>query len=546
MRNSLFVCVLFFLISSCDNKIKVDAVYFNGHVFTVDSVFSIMEAFAIKDGKFIAIGTSQEILAKYDSKNLIDLKQRQVYPGFIDAHCHFMGYANDLYKCQLVGTKSFNEVLQKIIQYDRSKNPSFIYGRGWDQNDWEIKEFPKNGELNAEFPNKPVFLKRIDGHAVLVNAAFLNLADSILKFYKNSAFIETKNGLPTGILFDNAMDAVEKLIPALSNIEIISEVTKAQSDCIKLGLTSLGDAGLMPTQIELIDSLQKTGLLKLRIYGMVSATEENLEYLENKGKIKTPYLNVQSLKAYADGALGSRGARLKTDYSDKPHHCGSMNISADQLSKYALWAYQHNFQMNTHAIGDSGNAFVLKVYSEILKEKNDLRWRIEHAQVIDLMDINDFNTYSIIPSVQPTHATSDMPWAIQRLGASRMFGAYAYQSLLKQNGWLPLGTDFPVEYLNPEYTFFAAVGRRDEHEKPDSGFQKEESLLREQALRGMTIWAAKAAFEEQEKGSIETGKYADFLIFDEDFMKDELRKLRNATPQMTIINGEIVYRKDKN
>ncbi len=534
---------IFATIVSCNFKPKADAIYYNGKVVTVDESFSIAEAFAVKNGKFIAIGSSSELLEKYQTAKKIDLQQHYVYPGFIDAHCHFLGYAGDLYKCQLVGTDSYEKVMERVAVYDSKEHPVIIYGRGWDQNDWVKKEFPTNERLSKFFSYKPVFLKRIDGHAALVNAKFWELAQSALLPFQNTEYIEMKDGKPTGIIFDKAMEAAEKLIPELATELLIRELMVAQEECFKLGITSLSDAGLNPKQISFIDSLQKAKALKLRIYAMVSATPDNLNYFESKGKIKTPYLNVQSLKVYADGALGSRGAKLKEDYSDKINHSGSMNISLEELEKYAAWAIKNDFQLNTHAIGDSANAFILNVYAKYLKSKNDLRWRIEHAQVVDAHDIHHFGSYSIIPSVQPTHATSDMYWAKDRLGEERMQRAYAYKSLLNENGWMPLGTDFPVEYLNPQYTFYAAVGRRDGENLPKDGFQFNEALTREEALRGITIWAAKGNFEEKEKGSIEKGKYADFIIEEVDYLKDDLLKIRNSTPLNTFINGVEVYQK---
>ena len=254
-------------------------------------------------------------------------------------------------------------------------------------------------------------------------------------------------------------------------------------------------------------------------------------------------MHVNSLKVYVDGALGSRGAMLKKDYADKKNHHGALNSTVEELERFASWAYDHRLQLNSHAIGDSGNALVLHIYSKVLKEKNDRRWRVEHAQVVDVKDRHLFGDFSIIPSVQPTHATSDMYWAEKRLGKNRMTGAYAYKSLLKENGWLPLGTDFPVEHLNPQYTFYAAVTRQDGDEFPAGGFIPQETLSREEALRGITIWAAKSNFEEDTKGSIEPGKYADFLIYTEDFMKDDMLKIRNSKPERVFVNGEVVFSK---
>ncbi len=524
-------------------KLRADRIFYNARVVCVDSAWSVQEAFAVKDGKFLDVGSTKYILETYDAAEKTDLQQHFVYPGFIDAHCHFWGYAGDLYKCQLVGTRSFEEVLEKVNAYASESKSGFIYGRGWDQNDWDVKEFPDNKKLNAMFPETPVFLKRIDGHAVLVNEAFFRLAAEELKPYMHSEFVELKNGVPTGILFDIAMDAAESKIPALSADEMTRELLQAQRDCYRLGLTSVADAGLSPQNIQMLDSLQKKGTLSMRIYAMVSATDENLKYLEKKGPYKTPYLSVRSIKIYADGALGSRGALLKQPYSDQPMHRGSFNTTPEVMQRYAQWAGQHQFQVNTHAIGDSGNAMVLKIYADVLKGKNDLRWRIEHAQVVDPADWHFFGDFSIIPSVQPTHATSDMYWAEKRLGAERMPGAYAYESLRKQNGWLPLGTDFPVEYLNPQYTFYAAVSRQDAAGFPVNGFNKPEALSRMDALKGMTIWAAKGQFEENEKGSIEKGKWADFVVYDLDLIHDDLLKIRNSTPAETYSAGKQVYKK---
>lgn len=540
MKSYLAILTAVIFLSACNFKPKADTLFYNGKVVTMNAQMQITEAFAVKDGKILETGSTKDLMEKYASKEKIDLLQKYVYPGFIDAHCHFMGYAGDLYKCQLRGTITFEKVLERVAIYNQRVNPSFIYGRGWDQNEWPKKEFPTNERLNTFFGDKPVFLKRIDGHAALVNQKFLDMAAEVLKPFENTPYIITKNGVPTGLILDKAMEAAEKLIPELPASQMVAEVMKAQEECFKLGITSLCDAGLSPKQIMFIDSLQKAGQLKMRIYAMVSASKENLEFFNSKGKIKTPYLDVRSLKVYADGALGSRGARLKKEYSDQPGNFGTMLIAPTELEEYAAWAIQHEFQLNTHAIGDSANAFILSVYANYLKGKNDLRWRIEHAQIVDPADFHYFGDYSIVPSVQPTHATSDMGWAKSRLGESRMPGAYAYRSLMKQNNWIPLGTDFPVEYLNPQYTFFAAVSRKDGMNRPKEGFNMTEGISREDALKGITIWAATANFEEAEKGSLEAGKYADFVIYDQNFLTDDLIQIRNSFPFKTFVSGQEV------
>lgn len=276
---------------------------------------------------------------------------------------------------------------------------------------------------------------------------------------------------------------------------------------------------------------------------MLSDEKTNYDYAAKNGMIKTDRLNVRSFKVYGDGALGSRGACLLQPYNDKPGHYGFLLSSPAHFDSVAKWISDNRWQMCTHAIGDSGNRTILNTYARYLEGKNDLRWRIEHAQVVNQNDFNLFGNYSIIPSIQPTHATSDMYWAGDRLGAERVKGAYAYKQLLQQNGWLPLGTDFPVEDISTFKTFYAAVVRKDAKGWPAGGYQVENALSREEALRGMTIWAAKSNFEENEKGSLEKGKFADFVILDADIMKEAPEKLLSAKVLKTFLNGEKVYEK---
>jgi len=319
----------------------------------------------------------------------------------------------------------------------------------------------------------------------------------------------------------------------------------AQQNCFAAGLTTVDDCGLDYDVILFIDSLQKAGDLAMRVYAMLSDNKKNFDFIAAKGKIKTERLNVRSFKVYADGALGSRGACLLQPYSDKPGWSGFLLSPATHFDSVAAVIYKMGFQMCTHAIGDSGNRVILQTYARQLKGKNDLRWRIEHAQVINQNDFNLFGENNIIPSVQPTHATSDMYWAAGRLGPERIKGAYAYNDLLKQNGWLPLGTDFPVEDISPFKTFYAAVVRKDAKGFPAAGFQPENALSRQDALRGMTIWAAKANFEETEKGSIEKGKLADFIILDQDLTKTAPERILGTRVISTFINGQKVYSNNK-
>jgi predicted amidohydrolase YtcJ len=357
----------------------------------------------------------------------------------------------------------------------------------------------------------------------------------------NGGDIFLKYGKPTGILIDNAIELVSQRIPEPDKEQIAHALLSAQKKCFAAGLTGVYDAGLEKQVIDVIDSLDKSGDLQIRIYAMLSPTRENFEAYLNKGIYKTDRLNVRSVKLYADGALGSRGAKLLKDYTDDPGNNGLLLRTPQSFREIIAMAYEKGFQVNTHAIGDSANRLVLTLYGEVLKGKNDRRWRIEHAQVVAPEDFELFGKYSIVPSVQPTHATSDMYWAGERLGPERLKTAYAYKRLLKQSGWLPLGTDFPVENINPLYTFYAAVARKDLKGWPENGFQTENALTRKEALYGMTVWAARSGFEENEKGSLEPGKFADFVVLDKDIMEIPENEIPATGVLKTYIGGVEVF-----
>lgn len=509
----------------------------------VDHAFTVATTMVLKNGKIVAIGSEDQIDAlNLKADTIVDLKGQFVYPGLIDAHCHFYGLGQQLQRVDLVGTKSYQEVLDKVIAFQEANNKTFIIGRGWDQNDWDIKEYPTNAELTALFPDTPVALTRVDGHAMIANEAALKLA----KIDENTIFmggdIEQKDGKLTGILVDNPMELVENVFPSATVEEDIKSLLDAQKINFSYGLTTVDDAGLNRSTIELIDSLQQAGTLKMKVYAMISNNKENLDYyLDKKGVVKTDRLNVRSVKFYADGALGSRGAAMKESYSDKENHFGALLSTVEDFRKTAKRIAKTDFQMNTHAIGDSANVVVLKTYRELLNDMPDRRWRVEHAQIISPADFEYFDKDRILPSVQPSHATSDMYWAEDRVGAERIKGAYAYKKLLKQSGMVALGTDYPVEQVNPFLTFYAAVARQDTTGFPEGGFNNEEALSREEALRGMTIWAAYSNFEEAEKGSLEKGKSADFIIMQDDLMSMPIQNIPNAKVIATFINGEKVY-----
>jgi hypothetical protein len=538
MKRLLYFFVLTFIFSCQKEKQHVDTIVVNANVYTVNSNFDKAEAFAIKGGKFLQISTSKDIQNTFEADTIIDAKGQTVLPGFIDSHCHMYGLGMNLQQVDLFGTTSFDDMMKRVLDFQNKRQTSFIIGRGWDQNDWENKTYPNKKLLDALFPDIPVALSRVDGHAMLCNQAALDLVNitKSSKFQGGEVILE--NGELTGVLIDEPAEMVEAVFPTPTRQDQINALLDAQKVCTNLGLTTVSDAGLNRNVIELIDSLQQTGDLQIRVYAMISNTKENLDYYLSKGKIKTDKLNVQSVKVYSDGALGSRGAALKAPYADKENHFGAMVIGLEDLENLATRIEAANFQMNTHAIGDSANSVVLKTYEKALQGKQDKRWRVEHAQIITDNDFEYFKNGNIIPSVQPTHATSDMYWAEDRLGSDRIKGAYAFKTLLNASGKIALGTDFPAEKVNPIATFYAAVSRQDVEGYPEGGFNIQDGLSREETLKGMTIWAAYANFEENEKGSIEVGKFADFIILDKDIMTIDVMDIPNTKVEQTFIGGE--------
>jgi predicted amidohydrolase YtcJ len=542
MKKGIFYTALAFtlLLSACSQK-KADLLVYNAKIYTVDSTFSVVEAMAIQDGKVLETGSLSTLSASYSFTEKLDAEGKFIYPGFIDAHAHFVGYALNLLRVNLVGTKSWEDILEKLQAFAKENPTGWILGEGWDQNDWPEKRYPNPALLNKLYPNRPVLLTRVDGHAAIANSFALQEAGIKGGEKMSGGEILIENGKPTGVLIDNAVELVNKIIPPISEADFQKAIKKAQENCLAVGLTTIDDCGLDASVVEQLKALQKNESLLIRLYVMLSDKQPNYDYAEKNGILISDRLTVRSFKVYGDGALGSRGACLLKDYNDRAGHRGFLLSDPAHFDSVANWCASKGWQMNTHAIGDSGNRTILSTYARYLKPGNNNRWRIEHAQVVNPADLDFFGQYQIVPSVQPTHATSDMYWAEERLGNERIAHAYAYQTLLKQNSWIPLGTDFPVEDISPFKTFYAAITRKDAKGWPDIGFQVDQALSREEAIRGMTIWAARANFEEGKKGSLEKGKWADFIVLDQDLMTISTAYILNTKTFSTYINGKKVY-----
>lgn len=526
---------------SChDLKKKADLIIYNAEIYAPDSAGKGVNCIAVRKGVIIGIGTDADIRSRYWAPENINASGATVYPGFTDAHSHFTGFALGLRYADLTQAHSFDEVLDILQGYRKLHPDGWIVGRGWDQNNWPGKSFPDNKLLNKLFPDVPVVLTRVDGHAVLASEAAIKSAGITMPVKNGEAFM--KNGEFTGIFLEEMADKLRNAIPSPSISEITDLLVTATRLCHEAGLTSVTDAGLNKSEILLLDSLQKAGKITLRIDAWLSPTEENFDYFMKDTVYHTPFLRVGAVKMYADGALGSRGACLLSPYLDDPHNQGILVTSPDALAAVCKRAYENGFQVNTHAIGDSAVRMALHTYAKFLKPGDDRRWRIEHAQVVNENDFALFAKYHIIPSVQATHATSDMDWAGHRLGYVRLKNAYAYNRLLQQNGWLPNGTDFPVESIDPIRTFYASVARKDADGEPLEGFLMENALSRIDALKSMTIWAAKSCFEEKRRGSIEVGKAADFTILNTDIIKAPEAKLLMTKVLYTIVDGKIGYK----
>jgi predicted amidohydrolase YtcJ len=534
------------LISCKENKQKVDLIVYDATIYSMDNDSSTYSSMAIKDGRILDLG-NDEVLKKYSAQTEIKLTGKFIYPGLIDAHSHFYGLGQSMVTVDLRGVKSEKEMNLKVKEFYSVETPNSsrikptsVQGRGWDQNLWDSKKFPTNIELNKLFPDVPVCLKRIDGHAALVNQKALDIAG----INESSAIIGgefiKENGRLTGVLIDNAVDLVTAKLPDLSKEEKKQAILKAEKECFKYGLTTVCDAGVDKDLIDLYNEMQNKGELQIRIYAMANPTQPTLNWLLETGPLKTDRLHVTSVKYYMDGAMGSRGACLLEDYSDQPGHRGFLLNPIDSLRVLAKVLKENKLQLNVHCIGDSTNRVTLQIMAEVLGNDSTSRWRIEHLQLISETDLKYLQKLKIIPSMQPTHATSDAPWVTERIGKERMKYAYALKTCLERSGTIALGTDFPVEEVNPFYTIFSAITRRNHNHKDLYDIIYEEKLSRYQTLQGMTIWAAYSQFEEKEKGSLERGKLADFIITDRDIFKVNENIIPEILPLAVYLNGKLV------
>lgn len=533
-----------------------DVVLTNGHIYTVDNARPVATALAVRGDRVLFVGSDAEARALVTpSTTVIDLHGATVVPGLTDAHAHLLGLGTTLQRVNLAGSTSYDEVIARVRAWARNVQPGqWILGRGWDQNRWATKEFPAHDALSRAFPNNPVVLTRIDGHALLANARAIVLA-RVTPSTPDPAggrIIRTAAGVPSGVFVDNAQNLIARAIPAPTRADKRRATLAAIAEANRWGLTGVHDPGEDAETISVFEDLAREGNYNLRNYVMLSdpgepgssAAQRN-PYIQRgpQNALYDGHLWIRAIKLYADGALGSRGAALLAPYSDEPTNSGLLVSRPEHIRAWADWALRRGFQINVHAIGDRGNRIVLDAFEGALRSfpRADHRFRIEHAQVLSAQDIPRFAQLGVIPSMQATHQTSDMRWAEDRVGPQRIHGAYAWRSLLNTGVIIPNGTDFPVEEVNPLLTFHAAVTRQDPTNWPAGGWYPEQKMTREEALQSMTIWPAFAGFQESVLGSLTPEKYADFTVLDKDIMRVPDTEILTTRVISTWIGGKRVY-----
>ena len=529
---------------------QADLVVTNARVYTADVNRPTAEAFAVREGRIAFVGSERGALALAGPKTQrLDLGGQTVLPGIVDAHAHLLGLGQALRTVDLVGTRSYEEIVARVVERARSLPAgTWIRGRGWDQNDWADTRFPTHEALSRAVPNHPVYLTRVDGHAGLVNAKALEAAQvtAATRDPEGGRFIRDAAGNPTGVLIDAAQGVVSRAIPAVPKAELREQTLAAIAEANRWGLTGIHDAGVGPEGIDVYQELAREGRYNLRNYVMIRANDSTLDAFMRRGvqnALHNGRLWIRAIKISADGALGSRGAALLEPYSDDAGNTGLITAPPERIRSVAAKALRAGFQLNVHAIGDRANRMVLDQYEAALKEvpAADHRFRIEHAQILTYQDIPRFAQLDVIPSMQGSHQTSDMYWVPARIGWSRAQGTYAWRSLLATGVVIPNGSDFPVEAVNPLISFKAFVTRQDAAGFPAGGWFPAERTTREEALLSITLWPAYAAFMEKESGSLTAGKYADFVVLDRDIMTVGADDILKAKVVMTVLGGKKVY-----
>ncbi len=531
---------------------RADLIVTAGHIYTVDPVRPLVRALAVRDGRVLFAGSIREAMTfKGPQTRVVDVGDGTVIPGIVDAHLHLLGLGTALRIVDLTGTRSYDEVVARVAARAREVRPGdWIRGRGWNQNDWPVTRFPTHDALSRAVPGNPVALTRVDGHALLVNARALALAGitAATADPPGGRILRNADGSPTGVLVDNAQELIDRVVPAPSHQEVRAEVLAAIDDVHRWGLTGIHDPGVSDSTIAVYEELAREGRFALRDYVMVWGDSTDLTPFLGRGPQNALYggrLWLRSIKLISDGALGSRGAALLEPYSDDPGNTGLIVTDSSTILHVAVEALRHGFQLAVHAIGDHANRMVLDAYQKALDSvpTADHRFRIEHAQIINRQDIPRFAQLGVIPSMQTSHQTSDMYWAMNRLGWTRIQGAYVWRSLLETGVVIPNGTDAPVEQVNPIISFHSAVTRQDADGWPAGGWFPAQRMTREEALESLTLWPAHAAFMDSVAGSLSPGKYADFDVLDQDLMTVDADDILKTHVVMTVLGGQIVYQR---
>ena len=552
MRYLILSLVFFGL--NCTYSTEQKLIY-NANGYTIESdTLRLFEALLIQDGKVRAVGNEDELRALATTEDIIevDAQGNTLLPGLIDAHGHVMGLGFQELQINLAGIRSLEETLEQLKAYaDANPELEWIIGRGWNQTLWKENRFPKATDLDQVIPDRPVWLSRVDGHAGWANSKAMQLAQvsSDTPDPEGGKIIKDERGRPTGVFIDAAEGYVQQVVPEYTAQEQALALAAANNVLRSYGVTSIHDAGVGIQTWELYQEFASQGKLDIRIYGMISGAGSTFDALSVQGPITGLYddlLALRSVKLYADGALGSRGAALLSDYHDEPGNKGLLFVSQDEMNAMAEKVVSKGFQANIHAIGDAANRQVLDAlaYAQEQHPNPDQRNRVEHAQIIELQDLPRFKELNIIASMQPTHATSDKNMAEDRVGSERIKGAYAWQTLLGQGTVVASGSDFPVESANPFLGLYAAITRKDIEGNPLGGWYANEAMTREQTLRSFTLDAAYAGFQEDVLGSLEEGKWADFIIIDRDIMRVEDSEIWQTEVLQTWVAGEPVFTRD--